>query len=199
MESLRIVDAEVPRTVDRARAERAVTELLIALGEDPGREGLEDTPRRVAKMFGELMRGLDEDPGDYLARTFAESRNDPVILRDIELRSLCEHHLLPFVGRAHVAYLPTDRVVGLSKLARTVHAFARRPQVQERLTGQIADAIMEHLAPRGALVVVEANHMCMKLRGVQEPRSEMITVAARGLLRHDNGMRRELLDLIKQR
>ncbi len=182
--------------VDVTRAEAAVRELLAALGEDPDRDGLRDTPRRVARMYGELFRGLTEDPARHLARTFDEPYEELVALRNIAFASLCEHHLLPFIGRVHVAYLPGDRIVGLSKLARTVEAFARRPQVQERLTSQIADALMQHLHARGALVVVEARHMCMQIRGVNKPDSVMVTSAVRGSLKIDAAGRTEAMSVL---
>lgn len=185
--------------VDLRRAERAVRELLLAVGEDPSRDGLVDTPRRVAKMYGEIFRGLSTDPSEHLHRVFEESCDEVVLLRDIDFHSLCEHHLLPFHGKAHVAYLPRRRVVGLSKLARTVEAYARRPQLQERMTRQIVDAIMEHLSPLGALVVVEAEHMCMKMRGVQKPNGVMVTSASRGILKSDPAARREVMSLITGR
>lgn len=182
--------------VDLARAEAAVRELLVAVGEDPDREGLRDTPRRVAKMYEELFAGLRTDPADALERTFAEDHEELVMLRDIQFSSLCEHHLLPFVGRAHVAYLPRGEVVGISKLARTVHTFARRPQVQERLTAQIADALMSHLSARGALVVVQAQHFCMKMRGVKKSSSVMVTSTLRGAFRDDRVQGAEVLNLM---
>jgi GTP cyclohydrolase I len=180
------------------RAERAVRELLTAVGEDPERDGLEDTPRRVAKMYRELFQGLATDPAIHLRRVFQEQCDEVVLLRDIDFFSLCEHHLLPFHGRAHVAYLPDAQVVGLSKLARTVDAFAKRPQVQERMTSQIADALMAHLKPRGALVVVEAEHLCMKMRGVQKPNGVMITSAVRGVFKDSAAARAEAMSLINR-
>ncbi len=174
----------------------AVRNLLIALGEDPDREGLADTPRRVAKMYRELFAGLATDPAVHLKRVFHEQYDEVVLLRDITFHSLCEHHLLPFKGVAHVAYLPNGKVVGLSKLARTVDAFARRPQVQERMTCQIADALMEYLAPKGAMVVVEAEHMCMQMRGVQKPHGTMITSAVRGIFKENAASRAEVMGLI---
>ncbi len=164
--------AESPRhqvavpPIDHPRIERAVREILFAIGEDPDREGLLETPARVARAWEEIVGGLRQDAGDHLARTFAHEGGDLVVLRDIEFWSLCEHHLLPFSGRAHVAYRPGNgRVVGLSKLARTVDVYARRPQLQERLTAQVADALMEHLDPEGVSVIVEAEHLCMRMRG----------------------------------
>jgi len=174
-----------------------VRELLLAIGENPDREGLLETPARVARAYRELFAGMREDAAVHLARTFEQESGDLVTLSDIEFASFCEHHLLPVFGRAHVAYLPADRrVVGLSKLARTVEVFARRPQLQERMNAQIADALMEHLAPRGALVVVEAEHMCMKMRGVRKENPVMRTVAARGVFASDAALRLETLALL---
>jgi len=188
---------EAPALVRADRVESAVRELLAALGEDPDREGLLDTPKRVARMYRELFSGLTTDPAVHLRRVFTEQYDEIVLLRDIDFFSLCEHHLLPFHGRAHVAYLPDGKVVGLSKLARTVDAFARRPQVQERMTCQIADALMEHLNPKGAAVVVEAGHLCMKMRGVQKPNGVMITSAVRGVFKTDPAARAEVMELIR--
>ena len=182
--------------IDLERAEMAVRNLLMALGEDPEREGLADTPRRVAKMYRELFAGISADPAVHLKRVFQEQYDEVVLLRDIDFHSLCEHHLLPFHGKAHVAYLPNGKVVGLSKLARTVDAFARRPQVQERMTCQIADALMEHLDPKGVVVVVEAEHLCMKMRGVQKPNGTMVTSAVRGTFKESAAARAEVMSLI---
>ncbi len=185
--------------IDIPGAERAVRDLLVALGQDVDEPGLRDTPGRVARMYGELFAGLDDDPARHLSRTFPESCDEIVLLRDIDFSSICEHHLLPFIGRAHVAYLPADNVVGLSKLARTVDAFARRPQVQERLTAQIADALMTHLRARGALVVIESEHFCMKIRGVNKPNSVMVTSAVRGHFKTNAAARAEAMALIAKR
>lgn len=186
-----------PAPVDQERIRRAVRELLAAIGEDPDREGLLDTPVRVARAYAELFGGLHEDAATHLARTFEQDSEDVVSLRDIEFSSVCEHHLLPVFGRAHVAYLPSQRrVVGLSKLARTVDVFARRPQLQERMTAQIADALMQHLAPQGSLVVIEAEHMCMKMRGVRKTQPVMSTIAHRGVFTRDAGLRKEVLSLL---
>jgi GTP cyclohydrolase I len=182
--------------IDTARAESAVRELLAALGEDPNREGLQDTPRRVAKMYRELFAGLADDPAHHLGRTFDEPYDEIVLLKNIRFSSLCEHHLLPFMGKAHVAYLPKDRVVGLSKLARTVDAFARRPQIQERLTSQVVDALMHHLDAKGAIVVVESEHLGMKVRGVSKPDSVMVTSAVRGIFKTNAAARAEAMSLI---
>jgi GTP cyclohydrolase I len=193
-------EVSVPGAVDMGRVEAAVREMLIGLGENPDREGLRDTPARVARAYREILAGMREDPGEHLARQFSQEQtgDDLVILRDIDFVSVCEHHFLPFTGRAHVAYLPDHgKVTGLSKLARTVDVFARRPQLQEQLTGQIADALVEHLDPRGAAVVVEAEHSCLKLRGARKAHTEMVTTAFRGELRWDRALRNEVLGLMK--
>src|SRR5438067_13473275 len=182
--------------VDISRIEKAVREILIAVGENPDREGLLKTPNRVARAYGELVAGLQDDPRRHLRTVFTENYDEVVLLRDIEFHSLCEHHLLPFTGVAHVAYLPDGKVVGLSKLARLVEGFARRPQVQERLTGQIADAIMEELNPVGAACVIEATHTCMTIRGAKKPGSTMVTSALRGIFKESPSSRSELMTLI---
>jgi GTP cyclohydrolase I len=182
--------------IDLPRIERAVREILTAIGEDPDREGLLRTPNRVARAYAELMAGLNEDPRVHLRTVFNERYDEVVLLRDITFHSLCEHHLLPFVGKAHVAYLPDGKVVGLSKLARLVEGYARRPQVQERLTTQIADALMEELNPAGAACVIEATHTCMTIRGVKKPGSIMVTSALRGIFKDNPPSRHEILSLI---
>ena len=188
-----------PAAVDGPRIERAVREILLAVGEDPDREGLRKTPHRVARAYAELMAGLRTEPREHLKTVFHERYDEVVLLRDIQFHSLCEHHLLPFVGRAHVAYLPDGKVVGLSKLARLVDGFARRPQVQERLTSQVADALMAELSPKGAACVIEASHTCMTIRGVHKPGSTMVTSALRGLFKKDARTRGEVLSLIHGR
>ena len=185
-----------PAAVDVPRIERAVREILLAVGEDPDREGLLKTPNRVARAYGELMAGLRDDPRKHLKTVFHERYDEVVLLRDIEFHSLCEHHLLPFTGRAHVAYLPDGKVVGLSKLARLVEGFARRPQVQERLTTQIADALMEELNPVGAACVIEAVHTCMTIRGAKKHGSTMVTSALRGIFKENPASRAEILSLM---
>src|SRR5437773_9484756 len=185
-----------PAPVDIERIERAVREILFAVGENPDREGLLKTPNRVARAYAELMAGLQDDPCRHLKTVFRERYDEIVLLRDIEFHSLCEHHLLPFTGRAHVAYLPDGKVVGLSKLARLVEGFARRPQVQERLTTQIADALMEELNPIGAACVIEATHTCMTIRGAKKPGSVMVTSALRGIFKDDARSRAEILSLM---
>jgi len=184
------------QAVDLPRIERAVKEILLAVGEDPDREGLLKTPNRVARSYAELMAGLRTDPRAHLKTVFHERYDEVVLLRDIEFHSLCEHHLLPFTGKAHVAYLPAGNVVGLSKLARLVEGYARRPQVQERLTTQIADALMEELSPAGAACVVEAVHTCMTIRGARKPGSVMVTSALRGIFKDCPMSRAEILSLM---
>ena len=184
---------------DAARAEAAVRELLLAVGEDPDREGLRETPARVARAYEELFAGLRSDPAAVLDRTFAEDHDELVLVRDIPMFSTCEHHLLPFHGQAHVAYIPaTDgRVTGLSKLARLVDLYARRPQVQERLTRQVADALSERLGARGVLVVIDAEHQCMSARGVRKPGARTTTSAVRGVMKTSASTRAEALGLIR--
>jgi GTP cyclohydrolase IA len=183
--------------VDVPRIERAVREILLAVGEDPDREGLLKTPNRVARAYGELMAGLQDDPKRHLKTVFNERYDEIVLLRDIEFHSLCEHHLLPFTGKAHVAYLPDGKVVGLSKLARLVEGYARRPQVQERLTTQIADALMDELQPLGAACVIEATHTCMTIRGAKKHGAVMVTSALRGIFKENPSSRAEVLALMQ--
>lgn len=192
------IPPELERTVDHARIERAVREILIAIGEDPDREGVLDTPARVARMYAETCSGLHEDPARHLKVTFDANHDEMIMVRDISMFSMCEHHLVPFFGRAHVAYIPnTDgRVTGLSKLARLVDGYSRRPQVQERLTAQIADAIESTLDPRAVLVVIEAEHMCMEMRGVKKTGASTVTSAVRGLFRDDVAARAEAMRFI---
>jgi GTP cyclohydrolase I len=184
--------------VDKPRIQRAVREILIAIGEDPNREGVLGTPERVAEAYEYLFAGLAEDPTRHLEVGFMEDARDMVLVRDIPLASLCEHHLLPFIGKAHVAYAPSGRVVGLSKLARLMEGYARRPQLQERLTAQIADALFEDLGSRGSIVVIEADHSCMTMRGVQKPGSITVTSAARGIYEEQDALRAEVMALISQ-
>ena len=188
-----------PGNLDVKRIERAVREILLAIGEDPDREGLLKTPNRVARAYGELTAGLSEDPRVHLRTVFHERYDEVVLLRDVEFHSICEHHLLPFTGRAHVAYLPDGKVVGLSKLARLVEGFARRPQVQERLTGQIADALMDELNPMGSACVIEATHTCMTIRGVKKTGATMITSCLLGVFRESSRTRGEIMSLISPR
>ncbi|MGH3510004.1 MAG: GTP cyclohydrolase I FolE [Nocardioidaceae bacterium] len=188
--------AEIPE-FDQPRAEAAVRELLIAVGEDPEREGLRDTPARVARAYRELLSGMRKGPAEVLTTTFDLGHDEMILVRDIELWSMCEHHLVPFTGVAHVGYIPNEngRITGLSKLARLVDVYARRPQVQERLTTQVADALMSILQPRGVIVVVEAEHLCMTMRGVHKPGSSTVTSAVRGSM-HNAATRSEAFSLI---
>jgi GTP cyclohydrolase I len=182
--------------VDHDRIRRAVREILFAVGEDPDREGLKDTPARVARMYAELLSGLRIDPKIYLEKFFSEKYDEVVLVRDISFCSICEHHLLPFMGKAHVAYLPAGKVIGLSKLARVVEALARRPQVQERMTEDIANLLTNELNARGVAVVIEATHTCMTIRGVRKPDSVCVTSAMKGLFRTNLSTRSEVMQLI---
>lgn len=185
-------------TVDIERIARAVKEILIAVGEDPERDGLLKTPERVARMYAEIFVGLHEDPARHLTVTFEADHDEMVMVRDIPLYSACEHHLVPFHGVAHVAYIPGDdgRITGLSKLARLVEGFARRPQVQERLTSQVADAMVEVLRPKGVFVVIECEHLCMSMRGVRKPGTLTVTSAVRGIFKANAATRAEAMSLI---
>lgn len=182
--------------VDVEKIREAVREILLAVGEDVGREGIKETPDRVARMYAELLGGMQEDPKQHVRRLFTENYDEIVLLRDIPFYSICEHHLMPFIGTAHVAYLPAGSVLGVSKLARVVDCFARRLQVQERLTDQIADFIMQSLKPRGVAVVLEASHSCMTIRGIKKPGSIMVTSSLRGIFRRDPKSRSEVMSLM---
>lgn len=184
-------------TVDLPTIERAVRMILEAVGEDPDRDGLLETPRRVARMYAEMFSGLTQDPTRHLKVTFPENYDEMVLVRDIRFTSMCEHHLLPFSGVAHVAYIPNGRVTGLSKLARVVEEVARRPQVQERLTQQVADLIETELESKGVAVIVSAEHSCMSIRGVRKPGSQTVTSAVRGLFKTSQASRAEVMSLIK--
>lgn len=184
------------RQVDLPRIERAVREILIAVGEDPDREGLLETPARVARMYSELLSGLHEDPRDHLKKFFTEKYDEVVVVRDISFNSLCEHHMMPFMGAAHIGYLPNGKVIGLSKLARLVEVISKRPQVQERMTETIADLLQEELDVRGVAVVVEASHSCMTMRGVRKPGSLCVTSAMRGKFRESATTRAEVMHLM---
>ncbi|WP_028400482.1 GTP cyclohydrolase I FolE [Ectobacillus panaciterrae] len=184
--------------VNLAQIEEAVRLILEAIGDDPNREGVLETPKRVAKMYAEVFAGMHEDPKEHLHKVFGEDHEELVLVKDIPFFSMCEHHLVPFYGVAHVAYIPKGgRVTGLSKLARTVDTVARKPQLQERITSTVADSIMEVLEPHGAMVVVEAEHMCMTMRGVKKPGAKTVTSAVRGVLAKDSAARAEVLSLIK--
>jgi GTP cyclohydrolase I len=184
------------RNIDQPRIEAAVREILAAIGEDPERDGLLDTPARVARMYAEMFGGLHVEPGRHLHRVFEEQYDEMVLVRDITFHSMCEHHLLPFIGRAHVGYIPRGHVTGLSKLARVVDEVARRPQVQERMTHTIADLIESELDAKGVIVVLEAEHTCMTIRGVRKPRALTLTSAVRGLLKENQSSRAEAMSLI---
>lgn len=184
--------------IDQDKIKSAFSSIIEALGDDPEREGLQDTPRRVAEMYTEFFSGLDEDPADVLSTGFEEGHRELVVLRDIPFFSICEHHFLPFFGSAHIGYLPKGRVVGASKLARALDILARRPQIQERLTDQLVDAVNKTLEPDGVAAVISAEHMCMSLRGVKKPGSRIVTSSARGRLKTQTADRREFFDLLKE-
>jgi len=184
--------------MNKAKIEKAVKDILVAIGEDPNREGLKDTPARVARMYEEIFMGVGRDPTKELKVLFTEEHDEMVLLKDIPFYSMCEHHLLPFIGKAHVAYIPVNnKVLGLSKIARLVDTVSKRPQLQERLTSQIADTLMVSIKPKGVLVVVEAEHLCMTMRGIKKPGSKMVTSAVRGLFRKSQATRNEALVLIR--
>lgn len=186
---------------DLRRIERAVREILLAVGEDPDRDGLRETPARVARALSEQFAGLHLEPTDVLTTVFDADHEEMVLVRDIEMYSTCEHHLVPFIGRAHVGYIPNEKgqITGLSKLARLVDVYARRPQVQERMTSQIADAIMATLEPRGAIVIIEAEHLCMSMRGVRKPGAKTVTSAVRGIFLNSESTRAEAMSLLTDR
>jgi GTP cyclohydrolase I len=187
--------------IDTGRIERAVREILLAIGEDPDRDGLAETPARVARAYAEQFSGLSQRPEDVLSTVFDADHDELILVRDIELYSICEHHLVPFFGYAHVGYIPNEKgqITGLSKLARLVDVYAHRPQVQERMTSQIADALMTVLEPRGALVVIEAEHLCMSMRGVRKPGAKTVTSAVRGSMRDSDRTRAEAMSLLLHR
>ena len=184
--------------VDKPRIERAIREILLAIGEDPERDGLADTPARVARAYAEQFAGLRQRPEDVLTKVFDADHDEMVLVRDIELYSTCEHHLVPFFGVAHIGYIPNEKgqITGLSKLARLVDTYARRPQVQERMTSQIADALVANLEPRGVIVVIEAEHLCMSMRGVRKPGARTVTSAVRGVFRDSARTRAEAMSLV---
>jgi len=186
------------RAIDQPRIAAAVREILAAIGEDPDRDGLRETPQRVARMYAEIFSGIAVDPSTVLTKVFEADHDEMVLVRDIALASTCEHHLVPWIGHAHIGYIPNDSgdITGLSKLARLVDVFARRPQVQERLTTQVADALEQALKPRGVIVVVEAEHLCMSFRGVRKPGAKTVTSAVRGLFRDSSSTRAEAMSLI---
>jgi GTP cyclohydrolase I len=182
--------------VDHDRIQRAVREILLAVGEDPNREGLKETPARVARMYAEVFSGLKDDPAVHLRKTFTQKYDEMVLVKDITFESMCEHHLLPFIGKAHVAYIPNGKIVGLSKLARVIEVVSRRPQVQERITETVADLIEAELHPRGVAVILEAEHFCMCMRGIRKPGSRTVTSAMRGGFKENHSTRMELMSLI---
>lgn len=183
--------------IDQEKVKEAVKLLLEGIGEDAGREGLLETPDRIARMYEEIFSGMDQDAGLHLSKVFAVDNSEMVLERDIVFHSVCEHHLLPFYGKVHVAYIPSGKVVGLSKLARTVEVYARRLQIQERMTGQIADAVMKYLEPQGAMVAVEAEHMCMTMRGIKKPGSTTLSVAARGVFKENTALQEQFFNLLR--
>ena len=193
------INAELAVGVDLPRIERAVREILIAVGENPDREGLVETPARVGRMYAEMFSGLKLDPKVHTRKFFTEQYDEMVLVRDISFCSMCEHHLLPFIGHAHVAYIPKGKVIGLSKIARVVEVISRRPQVQERMTEEIANLLVEELGAKGVAVVIEASHSCMTIRGVKKPGSTMVTSAMKGLFRSNLSTREEVMQLINGR
>ena len=183
--------------VDQKKVKEAVKLLLEGIGEDVTREGLVDTPDRMARMFAEICAGMDQSAEEHLTRTFSVDNDEMVLEKDIVFHSMCEHHMMPFYGKAHIAYIPNGKVVGLSKLARTVEVFARRLQIQEQMTGQIADAVMEYLAPQGVMVVLEAEHMCMTMRGVKKPGSKTVSIATRGIFEENTELQNRFFQMLK--
>lgn len=183
--------------VDQEKMKQAVSLMLEAIGEEANREGLKDTPDRIARMYTEIMAGMDQTPEEILSRTFCVENSELVLEKDITFYSMCEHHFMPFYGKAHIAYIPNGKVAGLSKLARTVEVYAKRPQIQEQMTAQIADAIMEYLDAKGAMIVLEAEHMCMTMRGVKKPGSKTATIATRGVFQADMALQQQVLTMIK--
>lgn len=184
--------------IDKEKVEKAVKLLLEGMGEDPSREGLKETPERIARMYEEIYGGIDMEPSEILKKRFKVDNSEMVLEKDILFYSTCEHHLLPFFGHAHVAYIPDGEVVGISKLARTVEIFARRPQIQEQMTSQIADAIMDNLNPKGVMVMVEAEHMCMTMRGIKKPGSKTVTIATRGEFSDNEALQRRFYDMLRK-
>lgn len=182
---------------DHEKIKQGVRLLLEGIGEDLGREGLLETPERIARMYEEIFGGMKEDAGEHLSKVFSVNQNEMVLEKDIVFYSTCEHHLMPFYGKAHVAYIPDGRVAGLSKLARTVEVYARRLQIQEQMTGQIADAVMEHLRPQGVMVMIEAEHMCMTMRGVKKPGSSTVSIAARGVFQENALLQNQFFQMVK--
>ncbi|WP_454054006.1 GTP cyclohydrolase I FolE [Clostridium sp. Marseille-Q7071] len=184
--------------VNEEKIREAIAMIIEAIGEDPEREGLKDTPDRIARMYSEIFSGLTEDPKEHLAKTFTVENDDIVIEKDIVFYSMCEHHFVPFYGKAHIAYIPNGKVAGLSKFARTVEVFAKRPQLQERMTSQIADSIMKNLQTKGALVIIEAEHLCMTMRGVKKPGTKTATIVSRGIFKDNISLQNQVISLINK-
>ena len=184
--------------VDHEKIKEAVKLLLEGIGEDVNREGLKETPDRIARMYEEIYGGMDESAKEHLSKVFSVEHNEMVVEKDIVFYSTCEHHLMPFYGKAHVAYIPNGKVVGLSKLARTVEVYARRPQIQEQMTGQIADAMMKYLAPQGVMVMIEAEHMCMTMRGIKKPGSKTVSIATRGSFEENELLQNRFFQMVRQ-
>ncbi|WP_461615789.1 GTP cyclohydrolase I FolE [Clostridium sp. Marseille-QA1073] len=184
--------------VNEEKIREAIAMIIEAIGEDPEREGLKDTPDRIARMYSEIFSGLNEDPKEHLAKTFTVENDDIVIEKDIVFYSMCEHHFVPFYGKAHIAYIPNGKVAGLSKLARTVEVFAKRPQLQERMNSQIADSIMKNLQTKGALVIIEAEHLCMTMRGVKKPGTKTATIVSRGIFKDNISLQNQVISLINR-
>lgn len=184
--------------VDHEKVKEAVKLLLEGIGEDVNREGLVETPERIARMYEEICGGMDEDAGTHLSKVFTVENNEIVLEKDIVFYSMCEHHLMPFYGKAHVAYIPNGKVVGLSKLARTVEVYAKRLQIQEQMTGQIADAIMEYLQPQGVMIMLEAEHMCMTMRGIKKPGSKTVSIATRGVFEKDGALQNQFFQMLNR-
>lgn len=183
--------------VDQEKVKVAIKLLLEGIGEDTSREGLLETPDRIARMYEEICGGMDEDAGVHLSKVFSTSNNEIVLEKDIVFYSMCEHHLMPFYGKAHVAYIPNGKVVGLSKLARTVEVYAKRLQIQEQMTGQVADAIMEHLQPQGVMIMLEAEHMCMTMRGIKKPGSKTVSIATRGVFEDNTALQNQFFQMLR--
>lgn len=185
------------KMIDEEKIKKAVKMIIEAIGEDPDREGLIETPDRIARMYSEIFSGISCNADEHLSKTFSAPDSEMVIEKDIKFYSMCEHHLIPFYGQVHIAYIPSGNVAGLSKLARTVEVFAKRPQLQERLTSQIADALEKNLAPKGVMVIIEAEHMCMTMRGIKKPGSKTVTYSSRGIFKTDKSLRDDVINLIK--
>ncbi len=192
------MESEAVKMVDQKKVQEAIKLLLEGIGEDTDREGLKETPERIGRMYEEICGGMDQDAGEHLSKVFSVDNNEMVLEKDITFYSMCEHHLMPFYGKAHVAYIPDGKVVGLSKLARTVEVYARRLQIQERMTAQIADDIMKYLAPQGVMVMLEAEHMCMTMRGIKKPGSQTVTMVTRGVFAENKELQDRFLQLVNR-